>query len=83
MKWFEIMNAIKEVDCLMAHTPHSPAERTQRNKFVREQLNEIVKICYEINDELTREDEEINQIQSMPKTATQYVSCPGNEKEWE
>ena len=83
MKWFEIMNAIKEIDCLMAHTPHSPAEREQRNKFVREQLDEIVNTCYKIKDELTREDEEIKQIQSMPKTAREYVQNPMNEKEWE
>lgn len=83
MKWFEIMNAIKEVDCLMAHTPHSPAERTQRNKFVREQLDDIIKTCYDIEEELRREDEQINQIESMPNTAREYVQNPMNEKEWE
>lgn len=83
MKWFEMINSISEIDSLMAHTPHSPAERIQRNDFVKEQLNEIVKICYEINDELTRENDEINQIESMPKTARKYVQNPMNEEEWE
>lgn len=59
MKYFEILNSIKEIDELMSRTPQNNEDRAQRNDFVKHELSIIIARCSEIITELDNENNKI------------------------
>lgn len=68
MKYFEILNSIKEIDALMSRTPQNNEDRAQRNDFVKHELSIIIARCSEIITELDNENNKILKAGKISQT---------------
>lgn len=68
MKYFEILNSIKEIDALMSRTPQNNEDRAQRNDFVIYELQHIMARCGEIITELENENNKILKSKTVSQT---------------
>ena len=68
MKYFEILNSIKEIDALMSRTPQNNEDRAQRNDFVKHELSIIIARCSEIITELDNENNKILKAGKVSQT---------------